>query len=66
MIVLVKKDLKPFIGDVSADSVPIGLMGLMVSCLTRLALLSFLSLSLWSRDEKDAPKEQDPKPKPVY
>lgn len=30
MIVLVKKDLKPFVGDVSSDSVPVGLMGLMV------------------------------------
>ncbi|KAL7408877.1 Endonuclease/exonuclease/phosphatase [Mrakia frigida] len=29
MIVLVKKDLKPFVGDVSSDSVPVGLMGLM-------------------------------------
>lgn len=31
IVVLVRKDLRPHIGDVATDAVPVGLMGLMVS-----------------------------------
>ena len=31
VVVLVRKDLRPHIGDVATDAVPVGLMGLMVS-----------------------------------